>query len=30
METLDESIFNEYEVANRDLIVQYEKDMGYR
>ena len=29
-EDFDESIFNEYEVANRDLIVQYEKDMGYR
>ena len=29
-EDFDESIFNDYEVANRDLIVQYEKDMGYR
>ncbi len=26
----DESVMNEYEIANRDLIVQYEKDMGYR
>ena len=26
----DESILNEYEVANRDFIVQYEKDKGYR
>lgn len=26
----DESVMNEYEFANRDLIVQYEKDMGYR
>lgn len=25
----DESILNPYEIANRDLIVQYEKDMGY-
>lgn len=26
----DESVFNEYEAANRDLIVQYEENMGYR
>lgn len=26
----DESVMNEYEIANRDLIVQYEKDRGYR
>lgn len=26
----DESVMNDYEIANRDLIVQYEKDMGYR
>lgn len=26
----DESILNPYEIANRDLIVQYEKDMGYQ
>ena len=25
-----ESMLNEYEVANRDLIVDYEKEMGYR
>ncbi len=25
-----ESILNEYEIANRDLIVAYEKEMGYR
>lgn len=25
-----ESFLNEYEIYNRDLIVQYEKDMGYR
>ena len=29
-EDFDESVFNEYEVANRDLIVQYEKEMGFR
>ncbi len=29
-EDFDESTFNEYEKANRDLIVEYEKDMGYR
>lgn len=26
----DESVMNEYELANRDMIVQYEKEMGYR
>jgi len=26
----DESVFNEYEFANRDLIVQYEQEQGYR
>ncbi len=26
----DESVFNEYEVANRDLLVQYEIQNGYR
>lgn len=26
----NDSVLNEYEIANRDLIVQYEKDMGYR
>lgn len=26
----DESVMNDYEIANRDLIVQYEKNMGYR
>lgn len=25
-----ESMLNEYEIANRDLILQYEKEMGYR
>lgn len=29
-EDFDESVFNEYELANRDLIVEYEKKMGYR
>lgn len=29
-EDFDESVFNEYEIANRDLIVEYEKKMGYR
>lgn len=29
-EDFDNSILNEYEVANRDLIVQYEQEMGYR
>lgn len=26
----DESVLNEYETANRDLIVMYEKEQGYR
>ena len=26
----DDSVLNEYEIANRDLIVQYETEMGYR
>lgn len=26
----DESVLNEYEFANRDLIVEYEKEQGYR
>lgn len=26
----DESVFNEYEAANRDLIIKYEKEQGYR
>ena len=26
----DEAVFNDYEKYNRDLIVQYEHDMGYR
>ncbi|MCM1184486.1 MAG: YARHG domain-containing protein [Roseburia sp.] len=25
----DETVFNEYEFANRDLIIRYEKEMGY-
>ena len=25
-----ESMLNEYEIANRDLIVQYETEQGYR
>lgn len=29
-EDFDESVFNEYELANRDLIVEYEEKMGYR
>lgn len=29
-EDFDESVFNEYEFANRDLIVEYEKEQGYR
>lgn len=27
---LEESLLNEYEVSNRDLIVEYEKEKGYR
>ena len=29
-EDFDDSVLNEYEVANRDLIVKYEQEMGYR
>lgn len=29
-EEFDESILNEYEISNRDLIVKYEKEQGYR
>ncbi len=29
-EDFNETVFNEYEIANRDLIVQYEIEMGYR
>lgn len=29
-ENFDDSVFNEYEIANRDLIVQFEKERGYR
>ena len=30
-EDFDESVFfNKYEIANRDLIIKYEKEMGYR
>ena len=29
-EDFDESVLNDYEKANRDLIVQYEKDQGMR
>lgn len=29
-EDFDDSELNEYEIANRDFIVQYEKEMGYR
>ena len=29
-EDFDDSVFNEYELANRDLIVEYEKEKGYR
>lgn len=29
-EDFEESILNEYEVANRDLIVEYEMEQGYR
>ena len=25
-----ESMLNDYEIYNRDLIVEYEKEMGYR
>lgn len=26
----NDSVLNDYEIANRDLIVQYEEEMGYR
>lgn len=29
-EDFDETVFNEYEFANRDLIIKYEKEQGYR
>lgn len=29
-EDFDESVLNEYEISNRDLIVEYETEMGYR
>lgn len=29
-EDFDESVLNEYEISNRDLIIQYETEMGYR
>ncbi len=29
-EDFDDSVFNEYEIANRDLIVEYEKEKDYR
>lgn len=29
-EEFEESMLNDYEVANRDLIVEYEEEMGYR
>lgn len=29
-EDFNDSVLNEYEIANRDFIVQYESDMGYR
>lgn len=29
-EDFDESVLNEYETSNRDLIVEYETEMGYR
>lgn len=29
-EDFDESVLNEYEISNRDLIAQYETEMGYR
>lgn len=29
-EDFDDSVLNEYETANRDLIVEYEKEKGYR
>jgi len=29
-EEFDDSVLNEYEIANRDLLVQYEEEQGYR
>lgn len=29
-EDFDETVFNAYEVANRDLIIKFEKEQGYR
>lgn len=29
-EDFDDNVFNDYEFANRDLIVEYEEEMGYR
>lgn len=29
-ENFNDNVFNEYEIANRDLIVQFEKERGYR
>lgn len=29
-EEFDDSVLNEYEIANRDLIVQYEQEQGFR
>lgn len=29
-EDFDETVFNEYELANRDLIIKYEKEQGFR
>ena len=29
-EDFQESILNEFEIANRDLIVAYEKEIGYQ
>ena len=29
-EDFNDSVLNEYEIANRDFLVQYESDMGYR
>lgn len=29
-EDFNDSVLNEYEIANRDFIVEYESDMGYR
>lgn len=29
-EDFDTSVLNQYEIANRDLIIEYEKEQGYR